>query len=320
MRPLAAERRAKNASSRSRVLPLLALVLVLGGLAVAAIRGVMRPAQAVTVETDGAALDPLALVGLPATTALVGLSEDNKEAVLNLCWRVSGNPTHECRPSYLQSLREYPATEVEIPALEVMRYEVSNSAWDACETRGDCPARDIDACRSYTIYRYELGRRPPSAVMAPERPAVCVNWEEAQSFCAAHQMRLPTPAEWERIARSGDDRLQPWGRFWTPALANWGERDLVGFPIPGRLDGAELTAAVDAYADGATRDGVHNVLGNVAEWVARVDDDPTGEAGIRGGSYVDDALTARLTRHQTLAQSERRTTVGFRCVRDAAAP
>ena len=257
------------------------------------------------------------VVALEPTVAIIGLNDDNKEAVLTLCWHVSSNPTHECRLSYLESTGEYPHREVAFGALDVDAYEVSNARYEACVAAGDCTPRALDDCRFHTIYRHEFGQPVPEALLQPNHPASCVTAEQARAFCASRGMRLPTSEEWERIARSGDDRMQPWGPFWTPAILNWGERDMVGFPVAGRLDGAELTASVDDYADGRTDEGVYNMFGNVAEWVEPLDDDPDGTAGIRGGSYIDDALDLRMTRHAARPADRPRSDVGFRCVADA---
>ena len=62
---------------------------------------------------------------------------------------------------------------------------------------------------------------------------------------------------------------------------------------------------------------MRNLLGNAAEWVEPRDGDPAGHAGVRGGSYADDVRELRLTFHSTLPAASRRSTVGFRCVRDA---
>jgi formylglycine-generating enzyme required for sulfatase activity len=315
-----ADRRARAALSthRMRAIPLLFLVasaaLLLGRVA----------AVQVQQRTEAGAEDAHAVRGadphrvlLPAVDAIIGLTEENKEAVLNLCWRVSGNPIHECQPSTLRADGEYPHRVVPVPALWMDAYEVSNAMWADCEADGACPPRDPDDCRFYTIYRYELGIRPPDGVFHPDRPAVCVTLAEARAFCTWRGMRLPSAIEWERAARAGEDRMQPWGSFWTPALINWGERDLVGFPIPGRLDGAELTAAVDAYPDGATREGLLNLFGNASEWVEpSAEEAADGIAPARGSNYTDEVMTARVTRHRTFPADQRRTTIGFRCVGD----
>lgn len=256
-------------------------------------------------------------VTLAAGSFTLGLTEDNKEVVLALCYRTSDNPSSECRRQYLTDLGEYPARSVEFGPLRIDRYEVSNASWANCRDAGACPERDIDACAFHSVARGRELREPvPQTMLAPDRPAICVTAAEADAFCRWRHMRLPTADEWERAARSGDDRLQPWGPFIMPGLMNWGERILGAFPIPGRVDGHELTAPVDEYRSGATDDGVHNLLGNVAEWVHTPATDGAEPAvGTRGGSYVDDAPDLRATRHTTLTGDERRSTIGFRCVR-----
>ena len=92
---------------------------------------------------------------------------------------------------------------------------------------------------------------------------------------------------------------------------------MVGFPVPGRLDGAELTAPVNDYPDNATPEGVQNTFGNAAEWVAHsAERDSDQRAGIRGGSYADDFTGMRATNHTSMPVTTRYSTIGFRCVRD----
>ncbi len=130
-------------------------------------------------------------------------------------------------------------------------------------------------------------------------------------------MRVPAAHEWERAARGGDDRLWPWGRFWAPGILNWGEFDMMAYPIAGRLDGYQGTAPVDAFADGASPDGLLNLLGNVAEWTLPAEGDPEGTAGVAGGHYADHAFDLRLTNRRTVEATQARSTIGVRCVADA---
>lgn len=312
--------RRRSTGRRARALPLAALLATFA-IAVAVGSAVLRarppeppPAAPIAASSEG-----LERVSLPAIETVLGLTEDNKELVLALCYQLSDNYATECRRQYLTELGEYPHRTASFDAIEVDRYEVSNDAWAACEAAGACGARDFDACAFYSVARGRELRTPvPDSMRAGDRPAVCVDYTAAEAFCAWRGMRLPTADEWERVARSGDDRLQPWGQFVMPGLMNWGERILKHFPIPGRVDGHELTAPVDAYRSGATDDGVHNLLGNVAEWVAPAatpDSSGTPRAGVRGGSYVDGAQNLRLTYHRELPIDATRSTVGFRCVR-----
>lgn len=304
---------------RSRALPLVGL-LAFGLLAFLAAGFALSQQQRASVPPAVAPPPPPsegpATVDLEAGEATLGLSEDNKEVVLALCFQLSSHPSTECRVQAYRDTGEFPARIEQVPPLTIDKYEVSNGDWAACEAAGACVERDLDSCAFFTVVRgRELRSAIPDTMLAPDRPAICANFIEAVDYCRWRGMRVPTADEWERASRSGDDRLQPWGAFVMPGLANWGERVLVHFPIPGRVDGYELTAPVDAYRSGATDEGVHNMLGNVAEWVQPRDDDPSGHAGVRGGSYVEGFQDLRLTYHGTLPRDARRSTVGFRCVR-----
>ncbi len=257
------------------------------------------------------------VVILPAATVQIGMSEDNKEGYLAACWRISQNTNTECRVTWLEDQGEFPGREQAFGELAVHAYEVSNADWRECVDAGACPEQDWDGCRYFGIGdRYRLGEPVPDAVRGPAHPATCVTFDEAQAWCAWQGMRLPTNDEWERLARGGDDRMYPWGNFWAPALLNWAEADALGYPVAGRLDGAELTAPVTDYADGATPEGVFNAYGNVEEWTVPGDDIDDGMATMRGGSYALDLASTRMTRIREARADDRRTTIGFRCVGD----
>jgi formylglycine-generating enzyme required for sulfatase activity len=300
----------------ARALPLVGTVgLLVAGLVVAAVWLLATPTPGSASQSQPSA-SASQTVNVESMTAIIGLSEDNKENVLTLCWRASTNPNEECRRAWLEQLGEFPHREVNTPPLSVDIHEVSNATYQDCVLAGDCPERDWQECRYYSIFRYEFGRDVPDDFRAPERPAVCVTFEQANALCSWRDMRLPTADEWEALARAGDDRLWPWGRFWAPGILNWGEFDMMAYPIAGRLDGEQNSAPVDAYPDGANPSGLLNVLGNVAEWTRARDDDPQGHAGVRGGSYTDNAMDLRLSRHATIPADQARSNVGIRCVAD----
>ena len=293
----------------------LKLVGFLGLGVVAGLSALALRAPSGGAEVDGSAWEEGVPIRLPAFDGVLGLTDENKEIVLSLCFQLSRRANTECRLSHLREIGEFPARQTQLRAFSVDRYEVSNGDWAACENVGGCEPRDVEDCTLYSVARgRELRTAVPDSMLAPELPAVCMNYPEAQSYCRWRGGRLPTADEWERVARSGDDRLQPWGPFALPGLLNWGERILRDFPIPGRVDGFELTAPVDSYRSGATDDGVLNLLGNVAEWVEPRSDGPEGSAGVRGGSYVTEFQDLRATFHRTLSEGERRSTIGLRCV------
>lgn len=104
----------------------------------------------------------------------------------------------------------------------------------------------------------------------PTQPVVGVNWYEAMAYAAwlsrvtGKIYRLPTEAEWEWAARHKGrllsdkflpGRRYPWGDEWSDDCANSSATRL-GQPNP-----------VGVYPGGITADGVHELGGNVYEWM-----------------------------------------------------
>ncbi len=69
-----------------------------------------------------------------------------------------------------------------------------------------------------------------------------------------------------------------------------------------------------SHPDGASREGVHDLAGNVAEWATS----PEGEdelADVLGGSWGDaEAAALRGWSHRSVPKTTRAPTIGFRCV------
>ena len=123
-----------------------------------------------------------------------------------------------------------------------------------------------------------LNWRDPGYPQTDEHPVVCVSWHDAQAYTAwlseetGEDYRLPSEAEWEYAARAGTRSERYWGSSADAgcAYANGadlsGEANLPGWTAANCRDGYTYTAAAGSLRANAF--GLHDMLGNVAEWVA----------------------------------------------------
>lgn len=147
-------------------------------------------------------------------------------------------------------------------------------------------------------------------------PVTGICWYEAMAFATWVGKRLPNAAQWQRAAswHTGQNGHQaalsyPWGNSFDSAKANtWNSR------IGG-------TVAVDEYYDGCTPNGVHQLIGNVWEWVDSAFVIPWndnhllgGFAEIRGGAFdTYFESQCRCQFRSGLPLLFRGANVGFRC-------
>ena len=123
--------------------------------------------------------------------------------------------------------------------------------------------------------------RAPGFDQSDDHPAVCVSWEDASAYVewlsaeTGAVYRLPTEAEWEYAARAGterypfrEDELCLWGNiFDRTAVGPRSDSDSDYRAAPCR-DGAVWTASAGSFAANAF--GLHDMRGNVEEWVQEV--------------------------------------------------
>ena len=176
-----------------------------------------------------------------------------------------------------------------------------------------------------------------------DHPVVSVSWEDAQAFCTwlskkeGRAYRLPTDREWsvavglglyEQEGVSPQSLSQnvttefPWGGTYPPKTKDsagnyadtaWKQKFPKGFAIEGYTDGFPTTAPVMKFKPNKL--GLHDLGGNVWEWVDDWHSDTRTSRVLRGGSwnFAENYLIYSSNRPH-FTPSCRKNDFGFRCV------
>lgn len=210
----------------------------------------------------------------------------------------------------------------------VAKTETTFAQWDACTADGKCVKADDTG----------IGRNA--------YPAINVSWNDANAYAAwlsaktRKSYRLLSEAEFEYAARGGTKTAWFWGgnddRHKACGFANLhdesGKKAHPNYVWSHVLcdDGAEENAPAGKYKPNPY--GLHDMIGNVREWVA--DCHQTGYTGapddgsvrshsgacekrvVRGGGWVDGPSTARAAYRYAEAEDMRNYQLGFRVARD----
>lgn len=158
---------------------------------------------------------------------------------------------------------------------------------------------------------------------APSLPVVGVSWYEAQAYTrwlsaqfAGAVFRLPSEAEWIRVARGDSAQVYPWGMDYQSGFANINE----AYHALGKQYLAHTTP-VDHYPHGASAAGVFDLIGNVWEWCdSPYSANSTSESKrftTKGGSWHNAASVARIAYRSYGYPSDRRNNLGFRLLKDS---
>lgn len=199
-------------------------------------------------------------------------------------------------------------------------FEITMEQWDRCVSAGGCSEQPRDN---------GWGRG--------SRPVIMVSWNDAQEYVSwlnkltGQSYRLPSESEWEYFARAGEESEWPGG---DPARAcEFGNIAGNETGLRWQHQNCSDPAALETLPVGSLKPnafGIHDVIGNVAEWtldcmnLSYLDAPADGSAwsrGIcssrmtRGGSWFTGTREIRLSARFNLKAGDRNDFTGFRVVR-----
>ena len=170
---------------------------------------------------------------------------------------------------------ERPVHQVTIPqAFGVSKYEVTFAEWDACVSGGGCAHRPDDA--------WGRGRHP----------VMRVSWDDAQEYVrwlssqTGAEYRLLSESEWEYAARAGTSTAYSWGNEIGSGRAN-----CIGC---GSQWDRTQTAPVGSFSPNVW--GLHDMHGNVWEWVQDCWNGSYSGAPSNGGAWQQGDCSRRVLR------------------------
>jgi formylglycine-generating enzyme required for sulfatase activity len=217
--------------------------------------------------------------------------------------------------------------EVTVPSFAIGRFEITRDQYLEFSKATATPLRT--SCGGADGARGGLSAAKPGFTVNGWHPMVCVSWSDALKYAGwlsaatGKTYRLPTAAEWEYAARSGNPYPYQNG---TRAISP----DEARFDLTGPKGG---TTSVGSF--GSNAKGLFDLHGNAAEWVedclaSTLKDSPANgkpvvfvsAAGsaclrvIKGGGWHSPALDVRVAARQGVPASTISNGIGFRLARE----
>ena len=245
---------------------------------------------------------------------------------------------------------ERPAHKVALSPYCMDRFEVTVAQYMQCSDGGGCkratPKNEWEGITQKDHENYDPVCNVGEPVARGKYPINCVSWEFAATYCEANGKVLPSEAQWEFAARGPDGRKYPWGdeeptgghlNACGPECLAWIKEKGIDYPTKAMYeidDHYPNTAPVGSFPAGASRFGVEDVVGNVAEWtddwfspykkgkIGAPEKDPHNpEASkhkvIRGGAWnSSEPSWLRPSYRYRAAPTMRSHGIGFRCAKN----
>jgi formylglycine-generating enzyme required for sulfatase activity len=192
------------------------------------------------------------------------------------------------------------------------------------------PVHQVTLTNAFYLGRYEVTQAEwtakmgsnPSGFQGASRPVDSVSWTTIQGYLSATGLRLPTEAEWEYACRAGTQ---------TPFYNGSTDDNTVGnlaWFYYNTCSGGTGCGSRDVGLKAANAFGLHDMLGNVWEWVndwydaypSSAQTNPTGPVSasdrvLRGGGWNNDADVVRSSARNGVTPGNTYGNVGFRVAR-----
>jgi formylglycine-generating enzyme required for sulfatase activity len=178
--------------------------------------------------------------------------------------------------------RSTPQRRVNIRSFSAGRYEVTRQQF---QVFAEATGHRGEGCFAWVggEYRMDPGKswRNPGYPQNDRHPVSCVSWEDAAAYVrwlsarTGKPYRLLSEAEWEYAARSGNAASRFWGEDARQSCVFGNGADLRTLSISADAGSWPTIQCDDGYAHTAPAGsfranpyGLHDMLGNVAEWTA----------------------------------------------------
>lgn len=279
--------------------------------------GLMRPGQRFTDALQGGGRGPRMVV-IPHGGFRMGARDGEPDA------------SDSERPSrYVRFDRGFAIAQTEVTVGEFRRFALASGHRPRAVRRGHSLVYDERGGnfvrRSGVDWRHDHAGRPA----ADDMPVLHVSAKDAEAYArwlsqtTGQRYRLPSEAEFEYALRSGAPGRYPWGdRPPTPGTGNLtggGDRSPAGRSwgnaFAGYRDGHWGPAPVASFRANAF--GVHDLEGNVSEWVADCWHDGYRRAPTQGEAWVNPGCRTRVVRGGAWANSPAQSRAAWRSPAEA---
>ena len=217
---------------------------------------------------------------------------------------------------------EFPLKLVTLKSYWIDIYEVTNQQYlEFVKATAHRPALD-DTCETDSCWEGNLWKGNSFSMLIRNQPVTQVDWYDAVAYCKWKGKRLPSEAEWEKAARGPSGNIYPWGKGSPKGRATYNKK----------WKGIATMTNVGSYPRGVSIYGLHDMAGNVWEWVddwymrtyysAGKKKYPKGPAKgefkvLRGGSWINFPDSLRSAFRRWSKPDLRFNDTGFRCAKDS---